>query len=214
MQSIYFLKDAIMNIRKILLAGFFAVSSLVCAPAAQASIVNLGTVNPGESGSLPGNYSNLMSGASGFIQSNSIITFTYTFNPSPVFGSLIGNGSYGTPVDYQYGESTAIAGGAPVSTGYTGGIASTPLVFATANLTTLGNTTTGVVTVSNFSNVLASFSSLFFGLLGSPSGIQTLTYNVSAVPLPAALPLFGALIASLFGFRHFRKQGDAVVAAA
>ena len=179
------------------------------------SSVNMGTVSLGQFGTITNIYQALFtlppnvvgSGeAFGFLPHNAKITFSYTLN-GLVDGQLQGYGSYNHTLggDLYQGSSVADSDGSTTSTGTINGSASTPLVLSTANLT-VGNPSLGTVTITNISGALASFQSLFFGVLNAASNSGSINYVVSSVPLPAALPMFGALLAGMFGFSRRRKQ--------
>jgi hypothetical protein len=216
-----------MNIRSFAAGAVIAFTATISASSVQALVVdysgsnvNMGTVVAGQSGAITNNFSGFSFGggvlgsnnAYGFLPTNTQITFSYSFSPATAGGNLMGYGSYDyiqSSVHYN-GSSNSETSTGTTTVGYTNGIASSPLVFATANLSSLSGTTT----ITNLSSGIAQFQSLFYGLLSSTNGISSLTYNVSSVPLPAALPMFGALIASMFGFRHFRKQREGALAVA
>lgn len=201
----------------IALTGFFVASVSSGAFAAVVDFdginVNMGTVEVGQSGTITNNVSESFfspyyfdtTNDFGFLPSNSVITFSYTFaSGSLVGGTVKSYGSYDynvSGVNY-HGNSAADANAPTVSSGYTNGSATTPLVLATANITPTG----GKTTIINNSGGLAQFQSIFAGLLNATGGITSITYNVSAVPLPAALPMFGSLIAALFGLNYARNR--------
>ena len=96
------------------------------------------------------------------------------------------------------------AGNNEGANGYINGDAAAPLVLATANLVKGNNTAS--VTVTNNSFGVAGFISTLTALFNNPN-ILSLTYNVRslATPLPAALPMFAALMGGMFISRKRRK---------
>lgn len=180
------------------------------------SSVNMGSVTVGQYGTISNIYQTLFTlppnviGSGevfGFLPNKAIITFTYTLT-GLVDGMIQGFGAYNHNIggtQYQ-GSSLADSDGYFTANGTVNGLASTPLVLASANLTP-GNPAVGTVTISNTSGSLAQFQSLFFGILQAlPRGVGTINYVVSSVPLPAALPMLGALLAGMFGFAARRRK--------
>ena len=182
------------------------------------SNVSMSAVHTGQFGTISNLYQTLFSappnvvgGGSifGFLPSNTSITFSYSFTGLAA-GNLQGNGDY----HYTLGGNTYSGTGSAdsqlgsTSTGFTNGVASAPLVFATAGLTvTDPGTSHGTVTFTNTSSSFENFETIFTGLLHiSPAAIGSATYAVSSIPLPAAAPMFGALIAGMFGFARSRKR--------
>lgn len=181
--------------------------------------VNMSNVQVGQFGTITNIYETLFtippneagSGeAYGFLPSNTQITLNYTLN-GLVDGTIQGYGSYNYNAGGNsfFGSALADSDGTSNSEGTINGIASLPLVATTADLA-LGDPTTGTITITNTSGSFASFQALFFGVLALiPPSSGSISYAVSAVPLPAALPLFGAMIAGLFGFARARRKGAA-----
>lgn len=180
------------------------------------SSVNMGTVAVGQYGTISNIYQTLFTlppnvigsgDAYGFLPKNAKITFTYNI-AGLIDGKVQGYGSY----NYNQAGNSYMGSAIADSTGYSyhegsiNGGASTPLVTAAANLT-YGNPSIGTVVVTNTSDSLAQFQSLFFGILnGASLSSGFINYVVSAVPLPAALPMFGAMLASVFGVARFRRK--------
>ena len=182
------------------------------------SNVTMGTVHDGQYGTISDLYQSLFTvppnavgGGSifGYLPSNTAITFSYSFT-----GLAAGNLQANSDYNYTLGGNTYNGTGSADSqlgstaTGFTNGVASAPLVFATAGLTvTDPGTSHGTVTFTNTSSSFENFESIFTGLLHtSPAAIGSATYAVSSIPLPAAAPMFGALIAGMFGFARSRKR--------
>ncbi len=193
------------------LLGGFALS-----PTASAAVVDFTGKNVsmtpaplaiGQTGTISARYKPgfATSSVSGTLQSHSMITFTYTL-PSTMRSQL-----YSDTVRYAYKD-----GGHKYAGGYTAlerqnwsrsfhwgrvdGSPSTPLVFASAQMT---SPTSGVVIIKNFSAGLADFSAQ---LLAFGRGLLNIHYEVSAIPLPAALPMFGLGLLALAGVRKARKM--------
>lgn len=185
-----------------------AVVVLFTSGAANAAVVNYGDPITGGGGNI-GNVGLIPSGQSGTffttpgagiglilgsIADNSKITFDYTFsNSSPIsiLGSTGGNSGTST---YAAASSTGFS----IATGG---------VFASANISGLNGTTS----ISNTSGGNIDFSSIFVGLLqlfsnGSGGFVGKINYNVSAVPLPATVLMFGAAIAGMFGFSQLTRR--------
>ena len=79
------------------------------------------------------------------------------------------------------------------------GVPSVPLVFASAQMT---SAVSGMTIIKNFSAGLANFSTQ---MLAFGAGLVSIHYEVSAIPLPAALPMFGLGLLALAGVRKARK---------
>ena len=210
--------------------AFFAVSASSAfagpcdAPNYCGSNVDMGQVAVGQSGTITNIYSALFSlppnvigsGVTyGLLPTNAQITFNYSFT-GLTGGQLTSysNYNYTNAGNLYQGSSTGDSFSGNNAVGTTNGIASAPLVLATANLNVVnpGNST-GTVRITNLTNTFQQFQSAFFGALSQfPAGVGTITYNVSSVPLPAALPMFTALLASVFGFARFNRNRKAVAA--
>lgn len=63
----------------------------------------------------------------------------------------------------------------------------------------------GSVTISNYSDSTVNYWAKFVGTFFSTISGETITYKVSAVPLPAALPLFGGALLLLGAARKRKK---------
>ena len=149
----------------------------------------------------------------GLLPANSEITFTYSFTSNNGHGSsfdssasLYAGGAY----DYtkkgvrQYGASFADTLGDVENYGFKvehrKTSATGSLVFTTANIG--GNT--GTTTITNNSGSKAYFDSLLLVCKGL-YGTVTLSYSVSAVPLPASFSLFALALVVMFGLGYRRK---------
>lgn len=165
------------------------------------NIGSVGLVPSDQSGTFfttPGAGVGLIAGSLG---NNSKITFSYTFSGSSPF-SILGSSSgvSGSPV-----FASANSNGFSVATGG---------VFATANISGLNGTTS----ITNVSGGNVDFTSIFVGLLhlfsnGSGGFVGKINYNVSAVPLPATLLMFGSAIAAMFAYSRSRQRKDGLLQA-
>jgi hypothetical protein len=93
--------------------------------------------------------------------------------------------------------------------GYINDVAGVSQVFATAHLVALGgNTATGTVMFSNYTQYFQQFnSSKFIGIFCNCGDNQgTITYAVQSIPLPATLPMALLSMGGLFGFARNRKM--------
>ncbi len=151
----------------------------------------------------------------GYLPANSEITFTYTFTPKKKYGSspdtsasLYAGGAY----DYtnqkgvrKYGASFADTFGDAESYGFTvqhhKKSATGALVLTTANI----DDYIGTTTITNNSGTKAYFESLLHVCKGL-YGKVTLSYSVSAVPLPASFSLFAFALVVMFGLGYRRKE--------
>ncbi len=196
----------------------FVVMCVLGASSAQASIVNydgqniaMGILYAGQSGSITHNFSSTNiphSGGLHFVSSldggrlsgMTSISFTYTL-PLLTTGTSRAAGlySYSDGVDTLSGFSNANSNGVSNVVGLINGSPALALVLATANL---GNNTART-TITNYGTGNAVFESIFTGFLRGAPGV---TYAVSAVPLPAALPMFAALMAGMYGFAARRRR--------
>ena len=220
----------------VLVASLLALSLTSLSSAAYANVVNftgsdvnMGSVAIGQTGTVSDFYSvinnnlgfapppYIVSGVIfGTLPTMSKITFSYTLpGRTLLLGSVLtSNGSYG-PNSYNgaygygtySGDSSANSSTGNVNHGYKNGIASLPLVWATANL---GGTsgTTGIQNNNTFASVTTTVASLFQGAFsGAPVG-GSLTYRVAAIPLPASLPAFALGLLGLFGFNRFKRARE------
>jgi len=186
--------------------------------------VNMGNVDYGQTGTISNLYQTLFTlpphivgggDAYGFLPANAKITFSYTFTGLED-GQLQSYSSYNYNQggSQYFGSATADTKSFGTAVGSVNGLPSAPLVFASANLNVVNpGTSTGTTTLFNTTSTMVQFQTLFFGLLNaSPRGIGSATYAVSSIPLPAALPMFLALIGGFAGFSRLRKHRRALVA--
>ena len=210
-----------MHIKKILTVGAVALAMAFGSNGAQAaydytgSSVNMGTVSVGDIGTI-GNIGNfgpsVVSEISGSLPANSMITFTYSFSGNIASGVLgaFGDYSYDDGADSFSGYATSSNLFGSSAEGLKNGSASTPLAVASAQIDFSSNIATAVI--KNVSSGTVDYLNLFVGMISGNKNLQV-SYSVSAVPLPAALPLFLAGLAALMGFSHRRKKQETAVAA-
>ncbi|NBO18743.1 MAG: hypothetical protein EBV03_05840 [Proteobacteria bacterium] len=210
-----------MKLTKHLIAVLLVAAFATPASAGEVNFTNvgtnlvMGTLTAGQFGSIsytkPGATLHI---TNSYMAAKTQVVFSYTFS-----GALKNNAQLKTIAGYDFmfggnhykGDATSIRNTPPLTglngdtaNGTINGVASAPLVLATANL--VKGQTTGSFTVTNNSWGIAGFISTLRLLVGNPS-ISSLTYNVTslATPLPAALPMFGALIGGMFVSRKRRK---------
>jgi hypothetical protein len=158
-------------------------------------IPNVGLIPSGQSGTFFTTPSAFFGIINGSIANNTKITFTYTLANS---GSAFLGSSGGFSNSPAY--AAANSNGFSVATGG---------VFASANV----SGTSGTTSIGNVSGETISFSSVFIGFLKSfASGcgcfVGKINYNVSAVPLPDSVLMFGAAIAGMFAFSRFKQRKE------
>lgn len=179
------------------------------------SIINMGAVSIGQDGVIDADHDGnlIVNNITGTLPAGSMISFSYNFAGDLQLGLLGESGSYSyTSGGHTYaGQALAFSPlGGSLAVGSVDGSPSTALVFASAQLDFVANTATAVI--KNFSSGVVNYASLFMGLVGGNKDLQ-ISYQVSAVPLPAALPLFGAGLGALvFGSR--KRKAKAALAAA
>lgn len=187
-------------IRAIIVFAFFAISSSSSHAAILSYSKNVGLLNDGDFGKYQNFYQgeNYVSETlSGSLAKNSILTITYTLTDAlqtsvtasafKLFSWL----SYGSDYDDGSGIDHSSNG------------TNNPLLTTVANVIDPNH---GSVVISNLTAKKVGFVSLIVShLYGDSSSIIT-SYEVTSVPLPAALPLFGLGIAALAGARVRRKK--------
>jgi len=178
-----------MKFRYVFAGAFLALSVLATGQAKAALFIptytidsDLGTVVAGDNGVLENTFRLVYPGRyqdynfTGTLDGKTRITFDYTL----------------TGPDTSYLESVMGSLGASVLP---------PTVVTDISL----DGTMGQVIITNFASVAANFISFFHAFLGEGKNVVRVTYSVSAVPLPAALPLFAAGLAGL-AFAGRRKK--------
>ncbi|MDD3183446.1 MAG: VPLPA-CTERM sorting domain-containing protein [Alphaproteobacteria bacterium] len=200
--------------KRMLTAAFLLLSSL-CSVSAQAAVspltvgVGLGEVNSLSSGSTTydGIDGRIWAEYYGSLPGMTKITFTYDIIPSsdasvPLAGYM-GLSSIGSSIIDTSINATVFTDVNP-----TAASATDNLVTAYASLPSFTN---GTASITNLSAELVSFKTTLIAFLNQYVGLKV-TWNVSSVPLPAALPLFGLGLASLAGYRLRKKKTDGAVA--
>jgi len=139
------------------------------------------------------------------------ITFSYTLPGLTNQGLLSSGGNVTFSVGEGQSSATAYPDGSGTSntSGYINSIpintTETILVLASASFGTLnGSTIIGSTSIVNNTPGIATFSSVvnFGSLLPISTEGTALSYSVFAVPLPATLPMFAALILGMFGLNR------------
>ncbi|PJB70858.1 MAG: hypothetical protein CO093_06900 [Alphaproteobacteria bacterium CG_4_9_14_3_um_filter_47_13] len=170
--------------------------------------VDMGTVSIGQTGTITADhFGNLiLNKITGSLPANGMITFTYNFAGNLVSGFLAAGSSYSYidgGSDFA-GKSVSIAPlGLSSTNGTVDGFPSTALSVASAQIDFDNNTATS--TIKNFSSGVVDYVNLFAGLVLGNKNLE-IAYSVSAVPLPAALPLFGIGLAALAGFGARKRK--------
>ncbi len=212
------------------ISGMFASSVSYAGPDFSGSNNDMGYLNIGDSGTITNIYQGLFSIPPnqiatsinyGYIPRNSLIRFDFHLTSGILGGATSATSNY----DYvrngvQWdGSSTNVSGQDPVQQGYRNGVAGTSLVFAVASFTPGANSSaTAFTKIANYTHSTDEnpsgyqyFSSTLFALLiANPQATGYITYAVTSLPLPAALPMLAAAVAGLFGFA--RKQRKVVAA--
>lgn len=172
----------------------------------------------GQSGTITANgagFGNaVMSLITGSLPANSMITFSYNFDGVLDSGYLTTSGGYSYTnggVSYT-GYTTATApGGFGFSASYEDATPVAALALSSAQIT---SPSTATVIIKNLSAGALSYVSAFMGTVAKGAKSFTVAYNVSAVPVPAALPLFGLGLGALAWRARSRKnKGKELVAA-
>ncbi|MGH1402763.1 MAG: VPLPA-CTERM sorting domain-containing protein [Alphaproteobacteria bacterium] len=209
-----------MQIKKLLTLAAFVIATSLGSQSAMASYdytgssVDMGTVSVGDFGVI-GDIDHfgatIVSQVAGTLPSNSMITFTYNFSGNIQAGVLGSFAEYdytdGGDTFTGFSSSSSLFGNSSVGT--VNGSTSTPLAVASAQIDFSTNTATAVI--KNVSSGTVDFLNLFVGLVGGSQNLE-IAYSVSAVPLPAALPLFLSGLAALMGI-SFRRRKQAELAA-
>jgi hypothetical protein len=199
----------------VLLAAFIALFSL--SSAAQAASIALGNLSIGDEGDLspltpqtidlplPAGSQTAYGYATGAIPSFSRITFSYTFVPSLDTANLKSQISYteSGAVTYFYatnsdGFSYVASFVGPIPVGYDTDPGELQIVAS-------ADSNSGRTVMTNLSAGLANFSSYLLGALPNGISLTNVHWVVEAVPLPAALPLFGLGLAGLAGYSRRKK---------
>ncbi|NBO18886.1 MAG: hypothetical protein EBV03_06615 [Proteobacteria bacterium] len=173
------------------------------------NVVDMGHTSIGQTGTLTNWYFTAPFGQitalqTGYIPAHSRIVFTYTgfSTATNAYGYFQGAYNYTSGADNHTGLSFADTTGDYGNTGTLNGVPTpgTALIYATANI----NDTQIVGTITNRSSTEAVFDLFQWAFLGGSEA--TATYAVSGVPLPAALPMFSALLMGMFGMRRYTRK--------
>jgi hypothetical protein len=208
-------KDKKMKIRRLLhLAGFALCGVFASSPASAVVVdysgfnINMGNVAIGQTGTIDADHLGnlIVNRITGTLPSNSMITFSYNFAGDIDWGALLSGVGYSyTDAGHNYaGYSIEIPPG-PVSFSYgeVDGFPSTALAVASAQIDFSNNKAS--VIIKNFSSGVANYVSLFLGSVLRNQDLE-IAYAVSAVPLPAALPMFALGLGALVGLGARRKR--------
>ena len=142
----------------------------------------------------------------GYLAANTMITFTYSsHNFTEDKGDIFASGRFGKSLE-SYSEQK-MRNGTFTKNINADGSGSSALVFTSAQFAT-DDSSAATVVIKNLSADVLRFYSLFkqFGGKKCLDPDIAVHYEVSAVPLPAALPLFGAGLAGLAGLRMRRRK--------
>jgi hypothetical protein len=204
-----------MNLGKFFTVAIVSVGLLVGANKASAAIVdfsgddiNMGTLAIGQSGTISADSlgSLVVNSVQGVLPVNSLLTFTYNFSGNLLAGVLAAGSEYtytAGGVDFAGSSLSVEPLGLNYASGTENGAPSSALAFSSAQVDFTGNTASAII--SNESAGVLDFSSVFVGLVIGDRNLD-IAYNVSAVPLPGALPLFGLGLAAMAGYNMRRKK--------
>ncbi len=199
--------------RHLLIAGitllsFVGIDTANAAVDYTGSFVNMEELSIGQSGTISGGngFGNaVISQITGYLPSNSMITFSYNFSGTLRGGLLASGGSYSYDdgIDSYEGFTVAMsAGSVSFSGGTVNGAPSDALAFSSAQIT---GTNAATTVIENFSGDFLGIMSLFIGA-ATGSKAYIISYGVSEVPLPAALPMFGMGLVVIAGLRARKKR--------
>lgn len=193
----------------------------VIAPPASATTINfsgsnnydMGTITPGQNGTITGVTSGNIGSfgvGSSFFPTNTEITFSYTLASGNPVDSVAGIGiaaPFEVCVLCSFPTANVVVGNTSFIPGWGNhSYGSMPGFIAIGNpgLITLVNVSEGLGYSSPIPGSTGAFS---FEVWNIPSGDSVVaTYSVSAVPLPATLPLFGTGLLVLAGFARMRQK--------
>ncbi len=172
---------------------------------------NMGLVADGQTGVIKTTSFPLYNFVTGLLPSETQITFSYAFRGG--VGQKGKLGALATYLDDGY-RYTIGSDGSKIKTNLLKGVianvsgADLPVTIATDFYVDPNDKkkSYGTITIVNMSAVTANFASFFKSFIPFKKGHIEVTYAVSAVPLPAALPLFGIGLAGLAGFARSRKR--------
>ena len=131
-----------------------------------------------------------------------MIEFTYNSTGPFLFQTLTSSSQYNGGLEYSFENAPSGAAGSSAGS----------LVITSAQIIS-SQDATGII--KNLSSEIADFQSVFAGFFSGLGEQINIEYSVSAVPVPAALPLFVMGLGGLvFGARRKKKaQADSLVVA-
>ncbi|MFP4098752.1 MAG: hypothetical protein ACLFU1_08220 [Alphaproteobacteria bacterium] len=139
----------------------------------------------------------------GALSAQTEIAFSYDMS-----GSFSGTGNLGLNAyldDFLYSGEKAEISTMPGSSAS----ATSSLIYASAQFD--ANSTAGKIVIGNLSDDILYFtSSLIQTFNGGQNANLSVQYDVSAVPLPGALPMFALGFAALIGLKRQRKEHAAI----
>ena len=193
--------------RLLLIAVVVLCFGLSAGKASAAYSEDLGTVVPGAAGSFTfsgGGVTGLWVAGDVFgkLPPLSMVEFTYNSTGPFLFQTLTSAGQYNGGLEYSFENVPSGAAGSSAGS----------LVITSAQILS-SQEATGII--KNLSSEIADFQSVFAGFFFGAGKQLNIEYSVSAVPVPAALPLFVMGLGGLvFGARRKKKaQVDSLVVA-
>lgn len=161
------------------------------------AVVDLGDLNYGDQATIsttPEFGGIAISQLKAVLPSQSMITFTYNFNADLVAGLLAAAGNY----SYGGNDGYALA----LSSGSLNITENTILAYASADLDLKGNTASA--TIVNMSEGFLNITSSIIAYLRG-NGEYAISYQVTATPIPAALPMFAMGLCAVAAIRRRKK---------
>ncbi len=150
--------------------------------------------------------SSIVDTLNGYLDANTMITITYSYSGlNPYYLSIDATGAN------EEGQTTASIGAVDYpGTDFTVFPSSTTATAPGLPLAVMADLTeeTGTAIIENKSSAVASFSSLFKAFVFGDNGSLTVSYNVTAIPLPPAAVLFLIGLLSMAGFGLYRKARE------
>lgn len=176
------------------------------------SFVEMGTLFDGQHGTITGgggiDEAAVISQITAKLPAGTMIEFSYTLDGMLLGGMLTSGGSYSFKDDYgkvYEGQTVALSiGPTSYSEGSYDGVASEALAFSSAQLNI--GTSSGSAIIKNYSEGFLDIVSVLVGAIAAGGNTYTISYSVSSVPLPAALPMFGMGIIAVAGMRARSKK--------
>lgn len=142
----------------------------------------------------------VLSQITGSLPANSMITFSYNFSGTLTSNFLTTSGgySYSDGGVLYVGNTNATA---PADFGFSASYEdSTPVTALALSSAQIDSAHTATVIIKNLSAGILNYVTAFMGTVTGNKHF-TVAYNVSAVPVPAALPLFGLGLGALAAMR-------------